>query len=62
MTGEMMTRVIYSEACLSLIHISLARLMKNVSKGTAAQIPLKEELDLVKDYFLIQQLSLIHIL
>ena len=34
---------------------SLARLMKNVSKGTAAQIPLKEELDLVKDYFLIQQ-------
>lgn len=34
---------------------SLARLMKNVSKGTAAQITLKEELDLVKDYFLIQQ-------
>ncbi|MDO4324612.1 MAG: histidine kinase [bacterium] len=34
---------------------SLARLMKNVSKGTAALIPLKEELDLVKDYFLIQQ-------
>lgn len=34
---------------------SLARLMKNVSKGTASLIPLKEELDLVKDYFLIQQ-------
>ena len=26
-----------------------------MSKGTAAQIPLKEELDLVNDYFLIQQ-------
>lgn len=34
---------------------ALARLMKNVSKGTAALIPLKEELDLVNDYFLIQQ-------
>ena len=34
---------------------SLARLMKNISKGTASLIPLKEELDLVKDYFLIQQ-------
>lgn len=34
---------------------ALARLMKNVSKGTAALIPLKEELDLVHDYFLIQQ-------
>ena len=34
---------------------ALARLMKNVSKGTAAQIPLKEELALVKDYVLIQQ-------
>lgn len=34
---------------------ALARLMKNVSKGTAALIPLQEELDLVKDYFLIQQ-------
>lgn len=34
---------------------SLARLMKNVSKGTAAQITLREELDLVKDYFLIQK-------
>ena len=34
---------------------ALARLMKNVSKGTGAQIPLKDELDLVQDYFLIQQ-------
>jgi len=34
---------------------ALARLLKNVSKGTASMIPLKEELDLVKDYFLIQQ-------
>lgn len=34
---------------------ALARLMKNVAKGTAARIPLREELDLVKDYFLIQQ-------
>lgn len=34
---------------------ALARLMKNVSKGTAAQIPLREELALVKDYVLIQQ-------
>lgn len=34
---------------------ALARLMKNVSKGTVALISLQEELDLVKDYFLIQQ-------
>lgn len=34
---------------------ALARLMKNVSKGTAAQIPLREEMALVKDYVLIQQ-------
>ncbi len=34
---------------------ALARLMKNVSKGTSALIPLREELDLVKDYSLIQQ-------
>ncbi len=34
---------------------SLARLMKSVAKGTQARIPLKQELDLVKDYFLIQQ-------
>lgn len=34
---------------------ALARLMKNVAKGTTALITLKEELDLVKDYFLIQQ-------
>ncbi|NBH71912.1 HAMP domain-containing protein [Clostridiaceae bacterium] len=34
---------------------SLARLMKNVSKGTTAQITLEEELALVKDYFLIQK-------
>lgn len=34
---------------------ALARLLKNVSKGTASFITLKEELELVKDYFLIQQ-------
>lgn len=34
---------------------ALARLLKNVSKGNTSMIPLKEELDLVKDYFLIQQ-------
>lgn len=34
---------------------SLARLMKNVSKGTATLITLREELALVEDYFLIQQ-------
>ncbi len=34
---------------------ALARLLKNVSKGTASMIPLREELDLIKDYFLIQQ-------
>lgn len=34
---------------------ALARLMKNVSKGTGAQIPLKDELALIQDYFLIQQ-------
>lgn len=34
---------------------ALSRLMKNISKGSATQIPLRKELDLVKDYFLIQQ-------
>ncbi|WP_333647768.1 sensor histidine kinase [Lacrimispora sp.] len=34
---------------------ALARLLKNISKGTASMISLKEELALVKDYFLIQQ-------
>lgn len=34
---------------------ALARLMKSVSKGTSARITLREELDLVHDYFLIQQ-------
>lgn len=34
---------------------ALARLLKRVAKGNSAMIPLKEELDLVKDYFLIQQ-------
>lgn len=34
---------------------ALARLMKNISKGTSTLISLSEELDLVKDYFLIQQ-------
>ncbi len=34
---------------------ALARLMKNVSKGTSVPIPLREELELVNDYFLILQ-------
>lgn len=34
---------------------ALSRLMKNISKGTHTLISLGEELDLVKDYFLIQQ-------
>lgn len=34
---------------------ALARLLKNISKGTSSMIPLREELALVKDYFLIQQ-------
>ena len=34
---------------------ALARLLKSVSKNTASVVPLKAELDLVKDYFLIQQ-------
>lgn len=34
---------------------ALARLMKSISKGTSTLVTLGEELDLVKDYFLIQQ-------
>lgn len=34
---------------------ALARLLKSVSKGASSTVTLKEELDLVKDYFLIQQ-------
>lgn len=34
---------------------ALARLLKNVSKGSSSMISLREELDLVKDYFLIQK-------
>ncbi len=34
---------------------ALARLLKRVAKGTSAMITLQEELDLVKDYFLIQK-------
>ena len=34
---------------------ALARLLKRVAKGNSSLIPFKEELDLVKDYFLIQQ-------
>ena len=34
---------------------ALARLMKNVSKGTNLPITLREELELVNDYFLILQ-------
>lgn len=34
---------------------ALARLLKRVAKGAAAMITLREELELVKDYFLIQQ-------
>lgn len=35
--------------------VALARLLKNVSKGTSAPVPFEDELNLVKDYFLIQQ-------
>ncbi len=34
---------------------ALARLMKSVAKGNTTLVPLKEELNLIKDYFLIQQ-------
>ncbi|MGN0427213.1 MAG: sensor histidine kinase [Agathobacter sp.] len=34
---------------------SLSRLLKSISKGTKLLIPLQEELDLLKDYFTIQQ-------
>ena len=34
---------------------ALSRLLKNISKGTASLIPLKQELDLIQDYFTIQQ-------
>ncbi|MFA9376508.1 MAG: sensor histidine kinase [Lachnotalea sp.] len=34
---------------------SLARLMKNISKGTTQLITIEEELSLLKDYFVIQQ-------
>ncbi|MDO4268978.1 MAG: histidine kinase, partial [Eubacteriales bacterium] len=34
---------------------ALARLMKNIAKGTTVLIPLKDELELVNDYFTIQQ-------
>lgn len=34
---------------------ALARLLRQVAKGSSAMIPLEEELNLVKDYFLIQQ-------
>lgn len=34
---------------------ALARLMKSIAKGTSSLVTLREELDLVKDYFLIQQ-------
>ena len=34
---------------------ALARLLKQVAKGSSAMISLEEELNLVKDYFLIQQ-------
>ncbi|MFR4440186.1 MAG: sensor histidine kinase [Hungatella sp.] len=40
---------------ISEMTTALARLMKNISKGTNTMITLKEELDLVRDYFLIQQ-------
>ena len=46
---------IQNAAGIAEMTTALARLMKNVSKGTTALISLKEELDLVKDYFLIQQ-------
>ncbi len=46
---------IQNAAGIAEMTTALARLMKNVSKGTAAHITLKEELELVNDYFLIQK-------
>ncbi len=46
---------IQNAAGIAEMTTALARLMKNVSKGTTAMIPLKDELDLTMDYFLIQQ-------
>ena len=40
---------------ISEMTTALSRLLKNVSKGSSARIPLREELDLINDYFLIQQ-------
>lgn len=34
---------------------ALAKLLRSISKGTCTEIPLKDELDLVRDYFTIQQ-------
>ena len=34
---------------------ALAKLLRSISKGTSTEIPLKDELDLVQDYFTIQQ-------
>ncbi len=39
---------------ISEMTTSLSRLLRSISKGTTLQIPIKEELDLVKDYFNIQ--------
>ena len=46
---------IQNAAGIAEMTTALARLMKNVSKGTSAMIPLKDELELTMDYFLIQQ-------
>ena len=46
---------IQNAAGIAEMTTALARLLKNISKGTTALIPLREELELVNDYFLIQQ-------
>ena len=40
---------------ISEMTTALARLLKSISKGSHNRITLREELNLVKDYFLIQQ-------
>lgn len=40
---------------ISEMTTALSRLLKSVSKGTSAMITLRQELDLVRDYFVIQQ-------
>lgn len=46
---------IQGSAGIAEMTTALARLLRQVSKGSSAMISLEEELNLVKDYFLIQQ-------